>query len=77
MVSSQQLLDLIAIALKVDKAKVTEDLAIGDIPEWDSMGHLSIIASVEKEFEITLDVEQVIEIEDFDDLLEAINSSIS
>ncbi len=77
MVSKQRLVELIALTLNVAPSLITDDLSIGDIPEWDSMGHLSIINAVEKEFNVSFDVEQVIDIEDFDDLLESIESLLS
>ncbi|MDG2450596.1 MAG: hypothetical protein P8M34_13200 [Saprospiraceae bacterium] len=34
----------IASALEVELDTVTMDLKIGDIPEWDSLGHLRILS---------------------------------
>ena len=37
----------IASALEVEPDIVTMDLKIGDIPEWDSLGHLRILSSLD------------------------------
>ena len=35
---------------------VTEDLAFGDIPQWDSLGHMEVMLKLEEAFGIEIDV---------------------
>ena len=35
-------------ALSVDKSKFTEKIEYNEIPEWDSIGHLTILSSLDK-----------------------------
>jgi len=42
-------LKLISEALKVPKKKITLSLKVGDIEEWDSLGHLEILTKIDKE----------------------------
>ena len=37
----------IATALEVEIELITEDLKIGDIPEWDSLGHLTMLSHLD------------------------------
>ena len=37
----------VAAALEVEADIVTMDLKIDDIPEWDSLGHLTILSSLD------------------------------
>lgn len=63
---------LIAEVLEVSLDTITNDLSIGDIPEWDSLAHMKIIAALESSFEVILDIEQTLEIEDVDDILDVV-----
>ena len=38
-----------------------ESLEYQDIPEWDSVGHMGLVAALEGMFEIELDVDDIIE----------------
>ena len=43
---------IIARVLNVDPVVITDGLCSGDIPEWDSVGNLAIISTLEQELEI-------------------------
>ena len=62
---------IIAENLDVGVDTINEDLGVGDIPEWDSLAHVRIIIALEKEFEIKLDIEETLDIEDVADLVAA------
>ena len=42
-----------------------ETLEYQGIPEWDSVGHMSLIASLESDFDVELDVDDVIDLSSF------------
>ena len=42
--------------LKIDVGLVTDELAIGDIPEWDSVANIKLLQALEEEFSIEIDV---------------------
>ena len=46
---------LIAKALEVDEASVTPTLELGQIPEWDSLGHLTILTALDDAIDGRLD----------------------
>ena len=64
--------EIIANSIEVEINKIDEDTAIGDFPNWDSMGQLVIITSLEKEFNIKFDPEDIMELEDVGDMIAAI-----
>jgi acyl carrier protein len=39
---------LISVALNVNEKKINENSSFKNIPEWDSLGHLSILSSLDK-----------------------------
>ena len=68
----ERIIKIIAETIEVDSNKIDEDTAIGDFPNWDSMGQLVIITSLEKEFDIKFDPEDIMDLEDVGDMISAI-----
>ena len=48
-------------ALNVEEKTVSEDLKYNDVSEWDSIGHMGMIASLEEEFDIMMDTDDIID----------------
>lgn len=69
--------ELIVGILKVDVHTVTDDLEIGDIPEWDSMHHMMIITGLEKEFGIKFQREELIDIENVGDIIALVEEKVA
>lgn len=44
----------------------TVGLEYNAIPEWDSIGHLSLVADIEEIFEIMMNPDDIIELSSFD-----------
>ena len=43
-----------------------ESLTYQSIPAWDSVGHMELVAALETEFDISLDMDDVIDFSSFD-----------
>ena len=56
--------------LKIPDGEYNEDLAAGDHPSWDSIGHVNLLMAVEKRFDIVFDVTDAIDIETLVDMKE-------
>ena len=65
----QKIIGIIAKILEVELEEVELDIVIGDLPEWDSLHHLQIIAELEKEYGIKYAAEDLAELEDVSDLI--------
>ena len=48
----ERIISVIAKVLNISINEVEMDTAIGDLPEWDSLHHMLIIAELEKIFDI-------------------------
>lgn len=48
-------------ALALDSTRVTEELAYGTIPEWDSTAHMMLVADIEATFDVMLDTDDIID----------------
>ena len=60
--------DTIISVLQINESDFSEDLAIGEIPEWDSVNHVLLIQEIEETFNINIDVTDAIDIEDVFDI---------
>lgn len=68
--------EIVAEICNVEVSEVSENSTVGDFPQWDSVGHLSIISQVEESFDISFEPEEMMEMEDVKDIVEAVNSKL-
>lgn len=69
----QQIRKIIADVLNVDAAVVTDDLAVGSIPEWDSVGNLAIISTIEQELGIEFPLDELFDLTSVEAIIDAVN----
>ena len=65
------------IEIVASTCKVTGDSTVGDFPAWDSMGHLSILNNVEEAFDISFEPEEMMELEDVNDIVKAVEDKLA
>ena len=64
-----KIIELIARVLNVPKGEVTLETEIGELDEWDSLRNVQIIAQLEKEFEVKITPDMVMDLEDVSDIV--------
>ena len=69
MTLEEQIKKIIAEALGVEETVVTHDLGINDIPEWNSMGNLAIIAALEEKLEVEIPMEDLFELTNVESII--------
>jgi len=45
----------------IDKSKLNENFVYNCIPEWDSIGHMQMIAALEEGFDIMMETDDIID----------------
>ena len=60
----------------LDEVKVTPELAAKDVPEWDSITHVTLIMAIEEGFGIRFRVGEVESAKNVGDLAQLISKSI-
>jgi acyl carrier protein len=50
---------LLADILQVPVEDITEELAFGDLPQWDSMGHMDVMMSLEESFGVEVSTDTI------------------
>lgn len=64
-----KIIELIARVLNVPKDDVTLETGIGELDEWDSLRNVQIIAQLEKEFEVKITPDMIMDLEDVSDIV--------
>ena len=53
-------------AFEIDKSQIGSELKYESIDEWDSIGHMSLIAELEDTFEISMEMDDIIDFSSYD-----------
>ena len=61
----QRLKKVFSDSLGVDMEIIKDTLEYNTISEWDSVGHMSLIAAIEEEFDIMIETDDIIEMSSF------------
>ena len=48
-------------ALNVKEKIINDDLKYNDVPEWDSIGHMSLMSAIEEAFNISMETDDIID----------------
>jgi acyl carrier protein len=61
----------------IDPQLVSIETNASDIPGWDSMGHLSLASNLEMAFKISLDVDDMMEMENVREIVRIIQAKLA
>ena len=50
----------------IEKKVLNEELKYESIPEWDSVGHMTMISNIEEVFEIVMEMDDIIDFSSFE-----------
>jgi acyl carrier protein len=64
-------------AFEVDPGSVTINTVPADIRAWDSMGHVTLASSLEQEFNLTFDVDELMEMENVREIVRIVQSKLA
>ena len=52
-------------SLSIDSNKFNENIKYNEIPEWDSIGHMTLISALEEEYKISLETDDIVDFSSF------------
>jgi acyl carrier protein len=52
-------------SLSIETRKFNENIKYNEIPEWDSIGHMTLMAGLEEGFGITMETDDIIDFNSF------------
>ena len=65
MKNKDKYIDIFIESLSIDKKKFNEKLKYNDIPEWDSINHMTLMSELEEGFNISMDSDDIIDFSSF------------
>lgn len=72
----EQIIGIIAKTLEIGVSKISDNSSIGDFPAWDSLGHMNLLQNIQDEFEVEFDPEEIIDLEDVNDIVKAVEKKL-
>tara|TARA_B110000211_G_C13725978_1_gene398131 strand:+ start:155 stop:397 length:243 start_codon:yes stop_codon:yes gene_type:complete len=51
--------------LAIDKKNFNENIKYNEIPEWDSIGHMTLMSGLEEDFQISLETDDIVDFSSF------------
>ena len=65
MSNKQKYQDIFVKSLSIETKKFSEKTKYNEIPEWDSIGHMTLMSGLEEEFNISLDTDDIVDFSSF------------
>ena len=69
----KEIIVIMAHAWGVDPEAIPRDAEFNDFPQWDSLGHVSLLVGLEKEYKITIDYKVVTELVSIPAIIDYLN----
>ncbi len=69
-----KLQEIMAAALELPESAIKENSTMGDIEEWDSLGHVHIMVALEQAFDLYMDVDDFAELDSVPAILKFLKS---
>ena len=66
--TDEKLKDILAKVLLLDETKISDGMSRKNVKEWDSMAHLMLVSEIESAFEVTMDDDDIMEIQTVGDI---------
>ncbi len=69
---NEKVINIIASVLQVAVDDVTVDTEIGELDEWDSLRNVTIFAELQKQFNITITQDMLVDLENVADIIDLV-----
>ena len=60
-------------SLSIDQKLLNKDLKYNEVPEWDSIGHMTLMSDLEEKFKINIDTDDIVDFSSFKKGIEILN----
>jgi acyl carrier protein len=65
MSSKKKYQEIFIKSLAINEKNFNEDIKYNDVPEWDSIGHMTLISDLEDGFEINIETDDIVDFSSF------------
>ena len=63
--NNQRYKEIFIKSLSISPESFNEKVKYNEIPEWDSIGHMTLISGLEEEFKISIETDDIIDFSSF------------
>ena len=63
--NNQKYQDIFIKSLSIESKKFYEKIKYNEIPEWDSIGHMTLMSGLEEGFSITMETDDIVDFSSF------------
>ena len=63
--NKQKYQNIFVKSLSIETGKFNENIKYNEIPEWDSIGHMTLMSALEEGFGITMETDDIIDFSSF------------
>ena len=63
--NKQKYQDIFIKSLSIEVSNFNENIKYSEIPEWDSIGHMTLISGLEDGFKISMETDDIVEFSSF------------
>ncbi len=71
--NKQKYQEIFVKSLSIKENQFSNELKYNEIPEWDSIGHMTLMSGLEEEFKITLETDDIVDFSSFKKGIEILN----
>ena len=64
-------------SLAIDPNVIIDSLIYAEFPEWDSVAHMTLVASIEEGFDIMINAEDVIDMSSFENAVKIVSKYLN
>lgn len=68
--------EIICDVLDDETIQITEQTAVNDIKDWDSVAHMTIMAMIENEFGIQMDINEIVKVKTIKEMLNSVENAL-
>ena len=65
MKNKKKYIEIFIKSFSINEKKFNEKIKYNDIPEWDSIGHMTLMSDLEEGFNISIDTDDIIDFSSF------------
>jgi acyl carrier protein len=75
--NTQELISLFAESIEVEESTLTLDTVIADVPEWNSLGWLTIMSLLDERYAVQLTAPQIRAFKTVSEVVDAVNAKLA
>lgn len=64
--NKEKYIDAFVNALSIERKAFNENIKYNEIPEWDSIGHMTLISALEEQYKISFDTDDIVDFSSFE-----------